>query len=48
MYDAFNSTFIALIANIDDPQYFNDFRPISLYKCIYKIIAKIIANHLKF
>lgn len=46
MYYAFNSTF-ALIKKIDDPQYFNDFQPISLCNCIYKIIAKIIANRLK-
>jgi len=47
MYDAFNYTFIALIPKSDDPQTFNDFRPISLCNCIYKIIAKIIVNHLK-
>lgn len=47
MYEAFNSTFIALIPKSDDPQTFNDFRPISLYNCIYKIIAKVIANRLK-
>lgn len=47
MYDAFNSTFIVLIPKSDDPNFFNDFRPISLYNCIYKIISKIIVNHLK-
>lgn len=46
MYDAFNSTFIALIPQIDDPQSFNDFSHISLFNCIYKIISKIIANRL--
>jgi len=47
MYDAFNSPFIALIPKSDSPLTFNDFRPISLCNCIYKIIAKIIANYLK-
>ena len=47
MYEAYNSTFIALIPKTDNPGSFDDFRPISLYNCIYKIIAKIIANHLR-
>ena len=29
-----------------DPQSFNDFRPISLIGCVYKIIAKLLANRL--
>eukprot|EP00253_Pinus_taeda_P015141 PITA_15141 len=44
---AIKSTFIALIPKSDFPSSFNDFRPISLCNCLYKIIAKIIANHLK-
>jgi len=44
MYEAYNSTFIALIPKSDNPTSFNDFRPISLCNCIYKIISKIIAN----
>lgn len=47
MYEAINTTFISLIAKVDFPQYFNDFQPISLYNCLYKTIAKIIANHIK-
>lgn len=47
MYEVFNSTFISLIPKIDCLESFNEFRPISLYNCIYKILAKIIANHLR-
>eukprot|EP00253_Pinus_taeda_P022843 PITA_22843 len=43
IYRPFNSTFIALIQKKDDPKSFEDFRPISLCNCIYKIIPKVIA-----
>lgn len=46
MYEAINSTFIALFPKSDSPASFNDFRPISLCNCLYKIVAKIIANRL--
>lgn len=42
-----NSSFISLIPKIKDPQQLNDYRPISLIGCIYKIIAKIHAVRLK-
>jgi hypothetical protein len=45
--ETFNTTFIALIPKTNNPTQFESFRPISLYKCIYKIISKIIAHRLK-
>lgn len=42
-----NFTYIALIPKSDSPTSFNDFRPISLCNCLYKIISKIIANYIK-
>ena len=41
-----NSSFIAIIPKIKDPQYISDFRPISLIECVYKVIAKILTNRL--
>ena len=34
-----NSTFIALIPKVNSPQRLNDFRPISLVGCMYKVLA---------
>lgn len=42
-----NSSFIALIPKCDSPQCLNDYRPISLVECMYKIVAKILENRLK-
>jgi len=42
-----NSTFISLIPKIDNPQRLNDFRPIALVGCLYKILAKVLANRLR-
>eukprot|EP00253_Pinus_taeda_P030603 PITA_30603 len=47
IYHAINSTFIALIPKSDAPDSFDDYRPISLCNCLYKIISKTIANHLR-
>lgn len=47
LYNAINSTFIALIPKTDHPSSFDDFRPISLCNVLYKIISKIIANRIK-
>ncbi|GAU39751.1 hypothetical protein TSUD_219940 [Trifolium subterraneum] len=42
-----NSTFIALIPKVDNPQRLNDFRPISLAGSLHKILAKVLANRLR-
>ncbi|GAU37762.1 hypothetical protein TSUD_102790 [Trifolium subterraneum] len=42
-----NSTFIALVPMVDNPQCLNDFRPISLVGSIYMILAKVLANRLR-
>ena len=42
-----NSTFITLIPKIDNPHRLNDFRPIALVGCLYKILAKLLANRLR-
>jgi hypothetical protein len=47
MHAPLNSTFIALIPNTDTPQCMDEFRPISLCNCIYKIVAKVIARRIK-
>lgn len=47
MYEAFHSTSIAHIPKFDNPRSFDDYMPISLCNCIYKLIAKIITNRIK-
>ena len=44
---AFNVTFIALIPKVENPTSLNEFRPISLCNCIYKVVSKVIAMRLK-
>jgi hypothetical protein len=47
IHPSFNATFIALIPKQDVPDSLDDYRPISLCNCIYKIIAKIISRRIK-
>ena len=42
-----NSTFIALIPIIKEPKKVSDFKAISLCNVVYKLIAKVLVNHLK-
>jgi hypothetical protein len=46
-HEPLNATFISLIPKSDNPDTFDEFRPISLYNCIYKIISKVISLRLK-
>ena len=42
-----NSTFIALIPIIKEPKKVSDFKAINLCNVAYKLIAKVLVNHLK-
>ncbi|MCH86339.1 cysteine-rich receptor-like protein kinase [Trifolium medium] len=42
-----NCTFIVLISKFDNPQKVSYFRPIYLVGCMYKVLAKVLANRLK-
>ena len=42
-----NATFIALIPKKNGASNIRDFKPISLVGSVYKILAKVLANHLK-
>jgi len=42
-----NASFIALIPKVADPQFLNDYRPISLIGCMYKIVSKVLAKRMK-
>lgn len=41
-----NSSFICLVPKKDNPQKVGDYRPISLIGCMYKVLAKLLANRL--
>jgi hypothetical protein len=42
-----NCTFIVLIPKVANPQRIADYCPISLVGCMYKVLAKVLANRLK-
>ena len=42
-----NASFMALIPKSNHPQSLNDYRPISLIGCMYKVISKLLANRLR-
>jgi len=44
---SFNTTFIALIPKLDNTTCFENFQPISVRNCIYKIISKSIVRRMK-
>ncbi|GJY02450.1 RNA-directed DNA polymerase, eukaryota [Tanacetum coccineum] len=41
-----NSSFVTLISKIIDAKFVNDFRPISLIGCVYKVVTNVLANRL--
>nr|GEU68998.1 putative RNA-directed DNA polymerase, eukaryota, reverse transcriptase zinc-binding domain protein [Tanacetum cinerariifolium] len=41
-----NLSFVTLIPKIIDAKFINDFRPISLIGCIYKVVTKVLTNRL--
>jgi hypothetical protein len=43
---SFLSYFVTLIPKVESPFTLSDFRPISLLGCLYKIVAKVLANRL--
>lgn len=47
MTSSFNYTFIALISKKNNSLSVIDFKPISLYNIIYKLVSKVIINKLK-
>lgn len=42
-----NMTWVTLIPKIDDAEEIQDYRPISMIGCIYKVIAKVLANRMR-
>lgn len=46
-FDEINRTNIALVLKIKSPSKMKDFLPINLSNVAYKMISKVLANHLK-
>ena len=42
-----NASFIVLIPKVTNPQSLDEYKPISLIGCMYKIVAKLLTNRLK-
>ena len=42
-----NASFIVLIPKVKNPQHLEEYRPISLIGCMYKIVVKLLANRMK-
>jgi len=42
-----NASFLCLIPKVENPQQLGEFRPISLVRCLYKIILKLLSLRLK-
>ncbi|GKU89268.1 hypothetical protein SLEP1_g3431 [Rubroshorea leprosula] len=47
LVNGLNSSFLALIPKKMNPEQFKEYRPISLIGCLYKLLAKVLANRLK-
>lgn len=47
MVEDLNHTLIALVPKVKEPKIVMEFRPISLYNVLYKLISKVIANRVK-
>lgn len=45
--DDINFTYLVLISKIKNPMSYFDFRPITIFNVIYKIVSKVLANRLK-
>ncbi|GJU53304.1 RNA-directed DNA polymerase, eukaryota [Tanacetum coccineum] len=45
-FTGYNSSFVSLIPKNSDPKFVTDFHPISLIRCLYKVVTKILALRL--